>query len=41
MRQESYKEYLERINQGIQSRMSYAGTEDITKLHLMEYFVYQ
>ena len=41
MRQESYKEYLERINQGIQSCMSYAGTEDITKLHLMEYSVYK
>jgi GMP reductase len=41
MRQESYKEYLERINQGIQSCMSYAGTDDIKKLHLMEYSVYQ
>ena len=41
MRQESYKEYLERINQGIQSCMSYAGIEDIKKLHLMEYSVYQ
>ena len=41
MRDESYKQYLERINQGIQSCMSYAGTEDITKLHLMEYSVYQ
>ena len=41
MRQESYKEYLERINQGIQSCMSYAGAEDITQLHLMEYSVYK
>jgi GMP reductase len=41
MRQESYKEYLERINQGIQSCMSYAGIKDITKLHLMEYSVYK
>ena len=41
MRDESYKEYLERINQGIQSCMSYAGTDDIKKLHLMEYSVYQ
>ena len=41
MRQESYKEYLERINQGVQSCMSYAGAEDITQLHLMEYSVYK
>ena len=41
MRDESYKEYLERINQGIQSCMSYAGIKDITKLHLMEYSVYK
>ena len=41
MRDESYKEYLERINQGIQSCMSYAGIEDISKLHLMEYSVYK
>ena len=41
MRDESYKEYLERINQGIQSGMSYAGIEDISKLHLMEYSVYK
>ena len=41
MREESYKQYFDRINQGIQSCMSYAGTEDITKLHLMEYSVYQ
>ena len=41
MREESYKQYFDRINQGIQSCMSYAGTEDITKLHLMEYSVYR
>ena len=41
MRDESYQEYIDRINQGIQSCMSYAGTEDITKLHLMEYSVYK
>ena len=41
MREESYQEYIDRINQGIQSCMSYAGTEDITKLHLMEYSVYR
>ena len=41
MRYESYQEYIDRINQGIQSCMSYAGTEDITKLHLMEYSVYK
>ena len=41
MRYESYQEYIDRINQGIQSCMSYAGTEDISKLHLMEYSVYK
>jgi GMP reductase len=41
MREESYKQYFDRINQGIQSCMSYAGIEDITKLYLMEYSVYK
>jgi GMP reductase len=41
MREESYKQYFDRINQGIQSCMSYAGIDDIKKLHLMEYSVYQ
>ena len=41
MREEPYKQYFDRINQGIQSCMSYAGIEDITKLYLMEYSVYK
>jgi IMP dehydrogenase/GMP reductase len=41
MRDESYQEYIDRINQGIQSCMSYAGIEDISKLYLMEYSVYR
>jgi GMP reductase len=40
MRDESYEQYLNRINQGIQSCMSYAGVDNIDKLHLMEYSVY-
>jgi len=40
MRDESYEQYLNRINQGIQSCMSYAGVDNVDKLHLMEYSAY-
>ena len=41
MREETYKQYLDRINQGIQSCMSYAGVDNVDKLYLMEYAIYR
>ena len=40
MRNETYIQYFERINQGVQSCMSYAGVNDITSLINMEYLVH-
>tara|TARA_R110000851_G_scaffold85237_1_gene185458 strand:+ start:29 stop:1045 length:1017 start_codon:yes stop_codon:yes gene_type:complete len=40
MRNETYEQYFERINQGVQSCMSYAGINDITSLPGMEYLVH-
>ena len=40
MRNETYEQYFERINQGVQSCMSYAGINDITSLPDMEYQVH-
>lgn len=40
MRNETYIQYFERINQGIQSCMSYAGIDDITSLINMEYQIH-
>jgi hypothetical protein len=37
MRNETYLQYLTRINEGIQSCMSYAGTPDIKKLSEMKW----
>ena len=41
MREETYEQYLDRINQGIQSCMSYAGVDNVDKLYLMEYAIYR
>ncbi len=40
MRDESYQEYIDRINQGIQSCMSYAGVDEIELLSNMEYYIH-
>ena len=40
MRNETYTEYFNRINQGIQSCMSYAGIEEINMLHNMDYEIH-
>ena len=40
MRNETYIQYFNRINQGIQSCMSYAGVNDITSLVNMEYQIH-
>ena len=40
MRDETYLQYLERINQGIQSCMSYGGIKDIEKLNFMDYSIH-
>jgi GMP reductase len=40
MRNETYIQYFDRINQGVQSCMSYAGVDDITSLIDMEYQVH-
>ena len=40
MREETYLQYLKRINQGIQSCMSYGGIKDINKLNLMDYSIH-
>lgn len=40
MRDETYLQYFERINQGIQSCMSYSGLKDINELDLMDYAIH-
>jgi hypothetical protein len=40
MRNETYIQYFDRINQGIQSCMSYAGVNEITLLTKMEYLIH-
>lgn len=40
MRNETYLQYFDRINQGVQSCMSYAGVNDITSLVNMEYLIH-
>ena len=40
MRNETYEQYFNRINQGVQSCMSYAGVNDITSLVNMEYQIH-
>ena len=40
MRNETYVQYFNRINQGVQSCMSYAGVNDITSLINMEYQIH-
>lgn len=40
MREETYLQYLKRINQGIQSCMSYGGIKDINELNLMDYSIH-
>ena len=40
MRNETYIQYFNRINQGVQSCMSYAGVNDITSLVNMEYQIH-
>ena len=40
MRNETYLQYFNRINQGVQSCMSYAGVNDITSLVNMEYQIH-
>ena len=40
MRNETYLQYLDRVNQGIQSCMSYAGVNEIMLLSDMEYYIH-
>ena len=40
MRNETYLQYFDRINQGVQSCMSYAGVSKITSLSGMEFFIH-
>lgn len=40
MRNETYLQYFNRINQGIQSCMSYAGIKDINQLYSMDYSIH-
>ena len=40
MRNETYLQYLDRINQGIQSCMSYAGVKEIDLLTEMDYYIH-
>jgi GMP reductase len=40
MRNETYLQYFDRINQGVQSCMSYAGVDNITSLINMEYQIH-
>lgn len=40
MRNETYFDYFNRINQGIQSCMSYCGVRDIDELYSMEYAIH-
>lgn len=40
MRNETYEQYFDRINQGVQSCMSYAGVNNISLLSGMDYAVH-